>query len=324
MTFRWLDFKITNRCNNNCVYCGVDHDPPSSSEVLSSSDINRAIIDALSLGFTHFALLGGEPSIREDINEILSSFKNCPEITLLIITNGLVFNQKMCKSAYASGAGTVKIVYSFDSFNVPNYKHQNPEEVLTHIDRTFKIAQGYNNNGLERSVEVHSVISKENWKDFSELIGFFNSKGIDISLGLVCPSEFGEGGSENEYNHFTYKELDTILDQLKNLRGSGLLNFANIVLLEYLGQYPYGQVDMKSSCRAGKDHIIVNFDGEVYPCVTESYRRGIRYGNITEECFKDIYPRMSKFRCESEFAPACWDHYLWNRLGEHIKGRDKK
>lgn len=26
--FRWLDFKITNRCNNNCVYCGANNDLP--------------------------------------------------------------------------------------------------------------------------------------------------------------------------------------------------------------------------------------------------------------------------------------------------------
>ena len=33
--FRWLDFKITNRCNNKCVYCGGSNDPPSIPEKLS-------------------------------------------------------------------------------------------------------------------------------------------------------------------------------------------------------------------------------------------------------------------------------------------------
>jgi len=28
--FRGLDFKITNRCNNFCVYYGIKNDPPSA------------------------------------------------------------------------------------------------------------------------------------------------------------------------------------------------------------------------------------------------------------------------------------------------------
>lgn len=29
--FRWLGFKITTRCNNTCVYCGVQNDLPYAS-----------------------------------------------------------------------------------------------------------------------------------------------------------------------------------------------------------------------------------------------------------------------------------------------------
>ncbi len=320
MAFKWLDFKITNRCNNNCVYCGVKHDPPFSSEILPLEYIKNTLSDAISLGFTNFALLGGEPSIREDIERIFSSFEDCPGITLLVITNGLLYNERMYRGAFASGAGIAKIVYSFDSFKKTNYKNQNPKIALTNIDRIHKMANEYN-NGFERNVEIHSVISRENYSCFSELVRYFSSKEIDVSLALVCPSEFKKETNQNEYNSFTFDELEIILKQLRELHDEGRLNFANTVLLEYLEKYPYEKLDLKSLCRAGKDHVVIDFNGEVYPCITESYRRGIRYGNITINCFKEIYSKMTDFRCKSEFAAACWDHYLWNRLGEDIDRR---
>lgn len=323
MAFKWLDFKITNRCNNNCIYCGVCHDPPTHSETLSMVDIKNAISDAISLRFTHFALLGGEPSIREDIDKVFSVFENCRQVTLVLITNGLVFNERMYRALFNSGAGITNIVYSFDSFKKPNYKHQDPEKALKNIEKIREIVQEYNLDGLVRGIEIHSVISRENFHCFSDIVDYFYVKGIDVSLALVCPSEFVLDNYPNEYNHFTYEELGIILDQLRDLKKRRVLNFANTVLLEYLEKYPYGKLEMKSTCRAGREHVVINYNGEVYPCITESYRSGIQYGNIRKESFKYIYEKIRKFRCQSEFASACWDHYLWNRLGEHLNGGER-
>ena len=240
MGFKWLDFKITKRCNNNCVYCGVRHDLPSYPEILSVANITDTIYDAIYLGFTHFALLGGEPSIREDIDKIFSPFEDCPPVTLLVVTNGLVFNERMYREVFGSGAGIAKIVYSFDSFKKPNYKHQNPERVLEDIERIREIAQEYNSNVLIRSIEIHSVISRENYREVSHFIEYFYDREIDVSLALVCPSEFVHDGKPKEYNRFTYEELNIIINQLRDLQNKGLLNFPNTILLEYLEKYPFG------------------------------------------------------------------------------------
>jgi len=312
--FKWLDFKITNRCNNNCVYCGVKHDPPNSPELLSNTQITNALYDAISLDFTHFAFLGGEPSIRKNISKIFYPFKSAKHATVLVITNGLVFNENMYRSAFESNAKNVKIVVSFDSFYKPNYKKQNPEKILLNIKKIALIAEGYSSQDINRTVEIHSVISRENFNNFSKLVRYFKELKIDISIGLVCPSEFIKDGKPNQYNKFNFTELEIILKQFEKLQKDNLLNFANKTLFEYLQKYPYGNLNMSSFCKAGKQHIIINSDGEVYPCITESYRRNLRFGNISKDQFKKIYRSMLNFKCLSDFAPACWDHYLWNKL----------
>ena len=74
-------------------------------------------------------------------------------------------------------------------------------------------------------------------------------------------------------------------------------------------------------CMAGKEHVIIESDGQVYPCLTESYQRGLSFGNIIHEDFGKIYKRMGDFGCQHPLADTCWDHYLWNRLAERVRRR---
>lgn len=316
MNFKWLDFKITDRCNNRCYYCGVKHNPPSAPEILTVEEITAVISDAISANFTHIALLGGEPSIREGVEKLFPPFSEQPDITLLVITNGLLFNKNMYKAAFDSGAGTVKIIYSFDNFRKPNYKNQDPFQILKQIDEIKRLSQRYSDSQTYRDIEIHTVISRENFYDFSNTVEYFKRKSIEVSLALVCPNEFVKDFIPKEYNCFNYDELGIIIDQLNSLEDKGLLNFANTVLLDYLEKYPYGALELKTSCKAGKNHVIINPDGEVYPCITESYAKEKQYGNIKERRFIDIYDNLRKFQCDNPVKPACWDHFLWNRLGD--------
>jgi len=310
----WLDFKITNRCNNSCVYCGVKHDNINAVELVSINCIIETIKSALKIGFKNFAFLGGEPTVRENVENLFSAFQDKVEANVLLITNGLIFNEKLIKSAFSCGASNVNIVQSFDSFEMPNYKHQNPKKILENIRKIQVFAKEFETEILKRNVHIHSVISRENYTKIYELVSFFQEKQIDISLGLVCPSKFDDTAQPNKYNHFNFSELNLILKQLDKLKSENKLNFANNVLHEYLELFPFGKVDIKEICKAGKEHVIINTDGEVYPCITHSYAKSEKYGNIKEMPFELIYKKLQNFTCNEDYSPACWDHYLWNKL----------
>jgi MoaA/NifB/PqqE/SkfB family radical SAM enzyme len=310
----WLDFKITNRCNNNCVYCGVKHDKVTETELVSMNFLVETVKSALKIGFKNFAFLGGEPTVRENVETLFTAFDKPVDANVLIITNGLVFNENLVESAFACQAKNVYIVQSFDNFETPNYKRQNPSKILVNISRIQEIAKKNKGKDINRGVCIHSVISKENYTKVYELVNYFNERDVDISVGLVCPSKFDNTPNPIEYNHFNFVELDIILNQFKRLETENKLNFANKVLYEYLQLYPFRKVSIKGICRAGKEHVIINPDGEVYPCITQSYARNAKYGNIKEIPFDIIYSKLQDFECDIDFAPACYDHYLWNQL----------
>jgi MoaA/NifB/PqqE/SkfB family radical SAM enzyme len=313
--FKWLDFKITNRCNRRCVYCGVSHDSPNAPELLPSEAIARALKEALEVGFTHFALLGGEPSLREDIQTIFGPFHGTlkPK-SLMVITNGVRFNEELYRSLFSSDAEEAILVFSMDSFSRPNYKFQDPDASLGHIRAIQRLAKEYDGRNGRRRVSIHTVVSRENFQNMTNLVKIFHDMELDVSMGLVCPSRFMDGGNPKAYNEFTFAELDSILGQLEELDRSGSLEFANRTLRDYLRVYPYGKLQMSSTCRAGRQAVIINSDGSVFPCISQSYLGGHSFGNVGNESFACIYRRMETFVCTWKESPACWDHFLWDRM----------
>lgn len=317
-TFKWLDFKITRRCNNACTYCGVRQDHLSAPEVLSTDTIQSAISDALDAGFTHLAFLGGEPSLRDDFPGVLSPLHDGRRIeSVMIITNMLRYNEAMYRAVLGSNAVHAQVVASIDSLVAPNCKHQDPARVLEYVDRIDAIAKAHRHLG-GRELHVHSVISRENLGSVARHVSFFAKRAIDVSLALVEPFQIVE--KPTRFNDFTIEEIRGIIGELDALEREGILNWANNVLRSYISERILDKDARQEHCTAGRHHVIIDGDGAVYPCLTEAYAKGLTYGNIREEPFGSIYGRMQGFTCGSTFQQTCWDHYLWTRLDRLTRG----
>jgi len=319
--FKWLDFKITNRCNNNCVYCEGENDPPSHPEKLSFEVIKNTLEDALNSNFNYFCFLGGEPSIREDIVDIIKVVGNTPDIHLRLITNLKIYRKEMYEALFDTASCDAEVVASFENFSYPNYKRVNPKISMERIEKIHDLAKKFEkkyNNKKVRSISLHSVISRENYYKIEEFVDYYFERGIDITMGLVCPSFFKK--EPKSYNEFRKTEIQKVIDQLNNLEGKGRLNFANSVLRDFLKLYTFGKFSHRSDCWAGKKQVIINSDGEVFPCISESYLSSKRYGNIKNQRFKHILNKLEHFRCSMDPNSACWDHFLWDRLAKKIEG----
>jgi radical SAM protein with 4Fe4S-binding SPASM domain len=152
---------------------------------------------------------------------------------------------------------------------------------------------------------------------------FFAQRNIEVSLAIVEPFKIVESEElHNKYNTFTRDEIAEIIEQLDNLEESGLLNWANKILREYLKKLLTDELDRVLGCSAGAAHVIVDSFGNVYPCLTEAYRQGLQFGNISIEPFRIIYQKMSSFRCENTFKQTCWDHLLWTKMEKMFNEKD--
>lgn len=319
--FKWLDFKITNRCNNNCVYCQGQNDPPSDPEELTFPVVKRTLEDALEANFNYICFLGGEPSIRRDITKIIDVVGHIPEVNLRLITNLKIYREEMYRGLFNTKSQDAEIVASFENFSYPNYKRVDPKISKRRIEKINDLANQYQekyNGWKKRSISIHSVISRENFQKIGDFVNYYYERGIDVTLGLVCPSEFTE--NPKNFNEFRKEEIQIVIEQLNELDKRGKLNFANSVLRDFLKIYTFGNFSHRNDCWAGKKQVIINSDGEVFPCISESYLSPKRYGNIKTERFRNILSRLKDFQCSMDPNSACWDHFLWDRLAKKIEG----
>lgn len=68
-----LDVELTERCNNNCIHCGINlpaGDPAAKKRELSTAAIKDILKEAASLGCLTVRFTGGEPLLREDFEEL--------------------------------------------------------------------------------------------------------------------------------------------------------------------------------------------------------------------------------------------------------------
>ena len=89
-----LWFHITNRCNLSCQHCLFTSGPTSTEEMSAELILSRAQ-EAVELGCRIFVLTGGEPFFHPEFTKILSGLLEFPECHVVILTNGLLLEEKL-------------------------------------------------------------------------------------------------------------------------------------------------------------------------------------------------------------------------------------
>ncbi len=107
----YLRLSITDRCNLRCVYCmpmrGLTFIP--NDELLSPLEIEAVVRAAAEAGFTKIRLTGGEPTLRQDIIQIIKRIKSVSDIKELTMTTNGYLLPKLAKKMTEAGLDRVNI-----------------------------------------------------------------------------------------------------------------------------------------------------------------------------------------------------------------------
>lgn len=84
----YLRLSLTDRCNLRCVYCmpmhGLTFIP--NPELLTAPELEKVVQAAVEVGFYKVRLTGGEPTLRQDIVEIVRRLANIDGLEQLVMT----------------------------------------------------------------------------------------------------------------------------------------------------------------------------------------------------------------------------------------------
>ncbi|MEW8954902.1 GTP 3',8-cyclase MoaA [Clostridium sp.] len=219
----YMRISLTDRCNLRCNYCM----PPGydnffkEEDMLSLDEIYTVAQIGSELGISKFRFTGGEPLVREGIENLIKKVKKLPGVNeIAITTNGILLPEKI-KKLKESGLDRVNI--SLDSFKEDRFKSITNNGDLKKVLKAIDMA-------IEHKIEVSLnvvIVKGKNQDEIMDFIRFSEEKGIKVRFIEIMPIGKGKdfiGMTSGEIEEVIKKERTYIEKETEKngLRGPAL------------------------------------------------------------------------------------------------------
>lgn len=263
---------VTNRCDYNCWHC---YNAGRSQQDIPLSTLKEVVSQIQDLGAVKVTLSGGEPLLREDLEEIVGSFNDSTALTLN--TSGAGFTQERARALLDSGLFACGV--SIDSMSPDKHDRLRGKEgaFLT----ALQALQLASKNGLYPyiiSVATREFLEPSNFKSFMNFAS--ESGALEVHLLEPCPTGKLAGKSEVLLSQ---AERQLILDYQKEIAADDSLPI--------LSTFTYLESSETFGCGAGLTHLYIDGSGEVCPCNLVP----LSFGNITQESLDQILNKMGRY-----------------------------
>jgi MoaA/NifB/PqqE/SkfB family radical SAM enzyme len=302
---------LTNRCNLNCSYCyaNVDnrfHD--SSVKDLSTEQWVKLIDDSSRMGARYFHLYGGEPLVRNDIDQLID---HCLARGALveIMTNGHYVPKKIEKLKRVHS-----ICLSIDGSEEENDKVRGKGNYAA-VKEAVRICK---ENRLH--VRMHATINAFNLSDPEYLPKLAREWGTTISYSMPHIPERTEM-SVVDHATVTVQDVEILafLKKIKQMKLDGYPIDNTLESLEYTMDYPlplgqtlWSETEMEQverkfgkkllNCVFGKLAVIVDSEGYVIKCINHGMRDGLKFQEVG---FKNAYEYARDTKSKPYNCMAC-------------------
>jgi radical SAM protein with 4Fe4S-binding SPASM domain len=291
-----MDLALTFRCQNDCVHCyaGGPHETPE----LNTTQWKQ-VIDRLSdIGVFIVTFTGGEPTLREDLAELLLYAQNKGMVTGLI-SNG----RKLKDKAYVDALE--KAGLDFVQITLESHKPLIHDK-MTGAKGSWKETLAGIRNAVQSQIYVstNTTLSKQNAPDFLDTIDFIKSLDVD-AFGCNSLIYSGKANEVSEKFALSIETLKEVLPKIRDKAHQLGLKFLWYTPTQYCHFDPVQLGLGVKTCTAAMINMCVGPNGDVYPC--QSYFESL--GNILAVEWEKIWnhPLAVKLRKREYVEPKCKD-----------------
>jgi len=291
-----MDLALTFRCPNNCIHCyaGGPHETPE----LNTSQW-KEVIDRLSqIGVFIVTFTGGEPTLREDLPELLQYAQNKGMVTGLI-TNGRKLKDKEYVQALEN-AGLDFVQVTLESHKPKIH------DLMTAAEGSWKETVVGIKNAVRSQIYVttNTTLSKHNATDFLRTIDYVKELGV-AAFGCNSLIYSGKANAVSQEFALPVEVLEPLLTEIRDKAQQLNLKFLWYTPTQYCRLDPVQLGLGVKSCTAAMINMCVGPNGDVYPC--QSYFESL--GNILVDQWEQIWnhPLAVKIRNREYVEPKCKD-----------------
>lgn len=270
---------LTYRCNAKCQMCNIWKHPTKPLE-----EIEPQYFEKLPPGL-RINITGGEPTLREDLEEIFKILY--PKSYLLELSTNGFLTEKIVKIAEKYPNTLIRV--SVEGLPKLNDELRGIKDGFDHALRTVLELKKTKCKNIGFSV----VISPKNVSDLVHLYELCSYLGVELGNSVTHNSwYFHKYDNATTSNDDSWKMVEEFIKSLLQSRRLGLKNkikdylraYFNLSILKRLRGDPIGY---RPPCGAGKDFFFIDPWGNVSPCNGSDEEWII--GNIKENSLEDIF-----------------------------------
>jgi radical SAM protein with 4Fe4S-binding SPASM domain len=291
-----MDLALTFKCQNDCVHCyaGGPHE---------TTELNTAqwkeVIDRLSqIGIFILTFTGGEPTLREDLAELLQYAPNKGMVTGLITNGRKLKDTEYVKTLEKAGLDFVQVTLESHQPKI--------HDLMTAAKGSWKETVAGIKNATQSQIYVttNTTLSKYNAPEFLRTIDYIKELGV-AAFGCNSLIYSGKANAVSQEFALPVEALEELLPKIRDKAQQLNLKFLWYTPTQYCRFDPVQLGLGVKSCTAAMINMCVGPNGDVYPC--QSYFESL--GNILVDSWEKIWnhPLAVKIRNREYVEPKCKD-----------------
>ncbi|MCK4497935.1 radical SAM protein [Candidatus Bathyarchaeota archaeon] len=289
-----MDLALTFRCQNKCVHCyaGGSHETPE----LTTQEWKSIITKLGEIGIFIATFTGGEPTIREDLPDLLRFAQENGIVTGLITNGRRLSDRNYVKTLEEAGLDFVQITLESHKASV--------HDRITGVKGSWTETVTGIKNALKTEIYVttNTTLNKQNADGFLETVDFIKDLGV---AAFGCNSLIYSGKGVEVSGQFALQTeiLEELLKEIKEKAAHLGLRFLWYTPTQYCQLDPVKLGLGVKSCTAAQVNMCVAPNGDVYPC--QSFFESL--GNVLKEKWTKIWnhPLAVKIRNREYIEQKC-------------------
>ncbi len=272
----WLLLELTYRCPLHCVFCYNPVEFEQVKDELTTADWIRVLREARELGAVQLGLSGGEPMVRDDLEEITAEAHKLGYY-INLITSGVGLNEARIRALKDAGLDHIQLSFQDSTREMNDFlSHTKTFELKQRVARLIK-EHGY-------PMVMNCVIHRLNIDHLDTIIGMAEQLGAEY-LELANTQYYSWALVNREQLMPSRAQLEEAERKTKVWReklGSRMRIF--FVVPDYYETRP-----KKCMNGWGSTFLAVTPDGTALPCHTARMLPGVTFPNVRSMSMREVW-----------------------------------
>ncbi|MCD6483418.1 MAG: radical SAM protein [Candidatus Aenigmarchaeota archaeon] len=339
-----IELVPTDRCNLNCLSCwrrGWDKKKLEEryKQEMSDERLLELVDEAVELGVLEIAFVGGGEPLARKVT--LKMFKKMKEYNMIgdLVTNGTLFTKKSIEMMVKIGWDRIKFSIDGPDAKIHDYVRQTKgafKATVNNIKYFAKMKKKYKTD--KPRLILQSVLSKENYKKFPELVKLAHRIGVDemtllpltvfdesmrhlkltkkevkefIPILRKCIDMANKFGIETNYHEFLDEKYILKTEDMNSVLEEELDNF---IKKEYPRSRSYKKNFLFLPCYAPWIHMTILPNGNIAPCFSPwvwETNVSVKNHSLKELWYGDYFNKFRKIIFNRKLPDNCKKCCVW-------------